>query len=130
VETSVPMAGDRAVTGRRVAPRARVALPARLETLHGIAPALIRNLSETGAMIQLTGPTTVGADGVLSFAGQESFGTVQWVKSQWCGFAFDERLPQATVISLRSASDNGVPAAAAQAKMNDIARGWSQGRQR
>ena len=81
-------------------------------------------------MIQLAEPSSIGAEGVLFFGSHECFGTIQWVMAQWCGFAFEERLSQATVISLRSASDNGDPAAAADARMNDIARSWAQGSQR
>lgn len=123
------VANEDAVTGRRGAARARVTLPARFETLNGTASAIIHNISVTGALIEAAVPPPIGADGILTFGGLECFGTVQWVRSRWCGFAFDDRLSQSTVISLRSTYDSGEIAAGLKAQINDAAQRWAQGRQ-
>jgi len=92
-------------TGRRIAARARVQLPAVLETLSGTSRATLRNLSCTGALVEVSPLLNVGSDVVLNCGSVEAFGTVVWARMRWCGIAFDEPLNQATVVSLRVDSD-------------------------
>lgn len=91
--------------GRRIAARARVQLPAVLETLSGTRRGTLRNLSCTGALVEVTPLLNVGGDVVLSCGPIEAFGTVVWARVRWCGIAFDEPLDQAAVVSLRVSSD-------------------------
>lgn len=129
--TASMKAGDQPqVTGRRVAARARVALPATLEALSGTVKAVLRNISETGAMLEVASLPTQGADAVLCCGELDCFGTIVWVRGRWCGFAFDEPIPQETVLRLRTASDTGQAAVASRTALNDAARSWAEGARR
>ena len=124
---SLQARGAPQVTGRRVAARARVALPATLESLSGTANVILRNISETGAMLEVANLPARGADAVLCCGELDCFGTIVWARSRWCGFAFDEPIPQATVLRLRAASDGGQADAASRNALNDAARRWAEG---
>ena len=91
--------------GRRIAARARVQLPVVLETLSGTGRGTLRNLSCTGALVEVSPLLNVGSDVVLSCGSLEAFGIVVWARMRWCGIAFDEPLDQSTVVSLRVSSD-------------------------
>ena len=113
------------VTGRRIAGRARVALPATFETVNGTARAVLRNISTTGAMLEVAQQPTVGASGVLACAGLDCFGEIVWVRSRWCGFAFDEPIAHHEVLRLRQASDQA--SGSEQRDVQDAARRWAEG---
>lgn len=119
--------GTAQVTGRRVAARARVALPATLESLSGTVNVILRNISETGAMLEVGKLPARGADAVLCCGELDCFGTIVWARSRWCGFAFDEPIPQEMVLRLRSASDSGQADAASRNALHDAARRWAEG---
>lgn len=127
---SLQARGAPQVTGRRVAARARVALPATLESLSGTANVILRNISETGAMLEVANLPARGADAVLCCGELDCFGTIVWARSRWCGFAFDEPIPQAVVLRLRAASDGGQADAASRNALNDAARRWAEGARR
>ncbi len=125
--TFAPQAVEQAVKRKRSAARARVALPAKLDTLTSTVPAILRNLSETGAMLEVSSALMIGADAVLSCGELDCFGTIVWVRSHWCGFAFDEPLPQSAVIRARTASDNGQAVSNHQKDVEDAAKQWAVG---
>ena len=127
---SVQAGGTPQITGRRVAARARVALPARLESLSGTVNAVLRNISETGAMLEVAALPARGADAVLCCGELDCFGTIVWARSRWCGFVFDEPIAQATVLRLREASDSGQAGADSRNALNDAARRWAEGARR
>ena len=118
------------MTGRRIAARARVALPASLDTIGGSVRAILRNISETGAMLEVERLPAVGSDAVLCCGELDCFGTFVWARSRWCGFAFDDPIPQATVLRLRASSDTGQAAARSQSELADAARRWAEGARR
>ena len=127
---SVQHEGKPQVTGRRVAARARVALPATLEALSGTVNVILRNISETGAMLEVANLPARGADGVLCCGELDCFGTIVWARSRWCGFAFGEPIPQEIVLRLRAASDSGQAEAASRNAASDAARRWAEGARR
>ncbi len=115
------------VTGRRGAARARVALPATIETVNGTTRALLRNLSESGAMLEVAQLPTVGAEAVLRCGQLDCFGVIVWARLRWCGVVFDEAITLSDVISIRQASDGS--ACAVQKDLQDAARRWAEGAQ-
>ncbi len=115
------------VTGRRGAARARVALPATIDTVNGTTRALLRNLSESGAMLEVAQLPTVGAEAVLRCGQLDCFGVIVWARLRWCGVVFDEVITLPDVISIRQASDGS--AGAAQKDLQDAARRWAEGAQ-
>lgn len=121
-------ATEQCVTGRRMAARARVALPATFETLNGNVGAIVRNLSETGAMLELRSAPAVNSLGLLKFGDIECFGRVVWVQSRCCGFSFEEFLPRSKVIEARQASDEGQAIADRRKEVEEAAQRWALGR--
>lgn len=118
-------AAQQPVTGRRGAARARVALPATIETVNGTTRALLRNLSESGAMLEVAQLPTLGADAVIRCRQLDCFGVVVWARMRWCGVAFDEPIELSDVINIRQASEGAT--IAAQRDLQDAARRWAQG---
>lgn len=125
--TLASQAVEQAVVGRRRTPRARVALPARFETLNGTVCAILHNLSESGAMLELPSAPAIDSTGLLRCGDIDCFGTVVWVQSRWCGFAFDEQLPQGMVIQARKASDKGQAVADHRRELAEAAKRWALG---
>lgn len=88
-------------TGRRADPRLRLALPAELITLDGQGPAIIENLSRSGARIATRLALKVGDGCVLRWRGGEVFALVRWSEQQRCGLIFDSRLSQDDLMQAR-----------------------------
>ena len=68
--------------------RARLFLAARLRAGPGVRPVTIRNLSTTGAMIELGEPPPVGVDVQLSRGDLSVEGKIVWSRSGSCGVQF------------------------------------------
>ncbi len=113
------------VTGRRIAARARVALPGCIETMNGTVAAVLRNISTTGAMIEVARLPTVGTAAVLRCGPLDCFGTIVWARFRWCGFAFEELIPQDQVLRMRALTEEA--ARAPQRDIQDAARRWASG---
>ena len=64
--------------GRRGNARVRLDLPAELLLLDGLRRGRLRNLSRTGASIELSPPPRTASQGFLRFAGMELFVHVMW----------------------------------------------------
>jgi hypothetical protein len=114
-----------AVTGRRIAARARVALPATIESVRGTERAVLRNLSETGAMLEVAHLPAVGADAIVRCGSLDCFGTVVWARFRWCGVAFEENIPLSEVLRVRETSERST--GAAQRELQAAAARWAQG---
>jgi hypothetical protein len=114
-----------AVTGRRIAARARVALPATLETVRGTERAVLRNISETGLMLEVAHLPALGADAVVLSGGLDCFGTVVWTRFRWCGVAFEEPISHSEVLRIRQLSEQST--GAAQKELQEAASRWAQG---
>jgi hypothetical protein len=115
----------RSVTGRRIAARARVALPATIETVRGTERAVLRNISETGLMLEVAHLPAMGADAVVRSGSLDCFGVVVWARFRWCGVAFEEPIPIDEVLRIRQVSDQST--GAAQRDLQDAALRWAQG---
>lgn len=114
------------LTGRRVAARARVTLTGFLETVQGTQKAILKNVSATGAMLEIAELPTVGADGIFKCAALDCFGTIAWAHGRWCGVAFDEPITHAEVLQVRKVSDQAAFAPDREAR--EAALNWAQGR--
>jgi hypothetical protein len=113
------------VTGRRIAARARVALAATIETVRGTERAVLRNVSETGLMLEVAHLPAVGADAVVRSGPLDFFGTVVWARFRWCGVAFEEPISHAEVLRIRQLSEES--SGAAQRELQEAALRWAQG---
>ncbi len=96
---------DAAVVGRRTAARLRLAIPARMLTIHGIHDCILLDLSRTGARIALTKPLPIGSNGFVAVAQIEAFGEVIRREMGESGgvnaVRFDDPLEQADVLAVR-----------------------------
>lgn len=88
-------------TGRRRAPRLRLAIDARLITTWGEYPVRLDNLSETGAHISRPQQDAFGRC-VLKWLGFETWGEMVWVRGGYCGIHFDKPLPEDWVSATRA----------------------------
>jgi hypothetical protein len=113
------------VTGRRIAARARVALRATIETVRGTENAVLRNISETGLMLEVANLPANGADAIVRSGALDCFGTVVWARMRWCGVAFEEPIPLNEVLRIRELSEQST--GAAQRELQDAALRWAQG---
>ena len=120
-EASAPQA----VTGRRIAARARVALPATIETVRGTERAALRNISETGLMLEVAHLPAIGADAVVRSGSLDCFGTVVWARFRWCGVAFEEPISHSEVLRIRQRSEES--SGASQKELQEAALRWAQG---
>ncbi len=96
-------------TGKRAAPRLRLSLPARLQTMYDTRRGILLDLSKTGAQIGLEEPLREGASAILELQGIDQFGTVvrsgQGVNGGVIGLKFDHPLGEADVLAIRRYSD-------------------------
>lgn len=94
--------------GRRAHSRARVALSAVLETMEGMKPVKLRNLSSAGAMVESVRTPDVGRDLVLKCFGIDALGIVVWQNGDRCGIEFYDRIEEDEVIRQRQLSDDEI----------------------
>jgi hypothetical protein len=92
--------------GRRSGARARLRLPATLESVRGISRVTIINLSCTGAMIEVPELLKVGTDVVLQRGDLDAFAVVVWAGSGRCGVHFYDPIEEAEVIAYRRNSEH------------------------
>jgi len=95
--------------GRRASPRLRLRLPGQLITLDGQGPAVLENISATGARIQSRFVLNQGASCVLRLPGLELFADVAWCMHGRCGLIFEHPLSQAELLRLRSLDGTALP---------------------
>ena len=108
IARELPFVGNR--TGRRGAPRLRLAIPAQLTSLSGTYPCVLIDISRTGARIGLDRPLHKGADALLQIAGLEPFGMVVRMSEGrdggTIGVVFDDPLGDDEVLKIRSYSEH------------------------
>ncbi|QEA15872.1 PilZ domain-containing protein [Novosphingobium ginsenosidimutans] len=111
--------------GRRASSRLRVRLPAELIMLDGQGPAVIENISATGARISSKFVLRPGASCILRLAGLELFADVAWCAQGFIGLMFEEPLAQDRLIALRNLDPADL--ANDRAARQDWARGFVNG---
>lgn len=79
--------GDMQV-GRRAAKRLTVDLPAHFKVGGVTCVVLVRDISPTGACLQLSSPPARGTKGTLTWEGIECPCEVVWSKTDSCGIEF------------------------------------------
>ena len=92
--------------GRRSGARARLSLPATLESVRGVFRVTIINLSCTGAMVEVPELLKVGTDVVLQRGELDAFAVVVWAGSGRCGLQFYDPIDQEEVIAHRRTSEH------------------------
>ena len=106
-EPSLPDAQAPApITGRRTAPRLRLAIPARFVSIYSTQRCVLIDLSRTGARLAIATPLAPGQPGYLEIDRMEIFGTI--VRAQRSGemtlnaLAFDHPIAQEAVLRVRA----------------------------
>lgn len=88
--------------GRRASARLRLRLPAELITLEGQGPAVLENISATGARISSQFALRPGASCILRLPRLELFADVAWCAHGRLGLNFERPLSQDRLIALRN----------------------------
>jgi hypothetical protein len=116
-------------TGRRAAPRLRLAIPARFVSIYSTQHCILIDLSRTGARMAVAAPVAPGQPGYLEIDRMEIFGTI--VRAQPGGdmavnaVAFDDPIAQAAVLRIRAYAE-GLEART-QMALRDQVRRWVTG---
>jgi hypothetical protein len=84
--------------GRRAAARARLQANATLETTTGVASAVLRNLSCTGAMLEGRHLPKTNRTAILRSGDVEVMGVVVWAEEGRCGLHFFDPLSNEAVV--------------------------------
>ena len=113
-------------TGRRDHRRARLCLPAQIETTTERQTGRITSLSRSGACVRLQAVPKVGHDVVVKCGAIDAFGIVVWSGTDGCGIRFDELLSDEVVVAARRFSDNRPELV--QAQRVAAAQAWVEGR--
>ena len=113
-------------TGQRRHRRARLSLPAQVETITSRESGQLTSLSRSGACVRVATVPRVGSDVLLRCGDIEAFGTVVWSGPAACGIRFEELLDDRSVVAVRLVSDRQPETVAAQRVA--AARAWVEGR--
>jgi hypothetical protein len=118
-----------ATTGRRAAPRLRLAIPARFVSIYSTQRCVLIDLSRTGARMALAAPVAPGQPGYLEIDRMEIFGSI--VRAQRGGemavnaLAFDDPIAQEAVLRIRAYAE-GLEARTQMALREQVRR-WVTG---
>ncbi len=111
--------------GRRASPRLRLRLPAHLITLEGQGPALLENISATGARVASRLGVRAGTSCVVRVQGLELFADVAWSINDRCGLVFERPLTQQQLLKMRELE--GVPTQNERSARQEWARRFVEG---
>lgn len=116
--------------GRRTHPRARVALSGLVETIDGVRPVKVHNLSSTGAMVETPRVPEIGRDLVFKCFGIDAFGVVIWEHGDCCGIEFYDQVEEGEIVRHRHLSDDEFEQQKWRTRQEilDAARRWSAGK--
>lgn len=115
------------VAPRRNASRLRLSLGAELMCVHGAQRVILRDISQTGAKIQVRKEIAVGQDVELRWGGYDAFGATLWVRNGFCGIEFEQPLEAKTIVEARHLQDSqGLTAEGEAEWVSD--KGWSFGK--
>ena len=88
-------------TGRRLALRVQVRIPAGVTTTMTTNAAELLNISATGALLRGSELPRTGKEVLVRFERVEAFGTVAWSQDRVCGVRFDQPMSSDELRSLR-----------------------------
>ena len=106
--------------GRRAHPRLRLRLPATLITLDGQGPAVLENISATGARVHSPLVLRQGASCILRLPGLELFADVAWCIEHRCGLHFERPISNAQLLAMRQLDH------ARQPSEREISKDWAK----
>lgn len=89
-------------SGRRGNPRLRLQLPAQLITLDGQGPAILENVSATGARIRTSLTLRPGGSCILRLPSLELLADVAWCAGDRCGLTLERELTQQELVAMRN----------------------------
>ena len=96
---------DETTLGRRAKARARIGLPASIETLTGSRRVVLQNISVTGCMIEAPQLPSVGSDVIVKCGTIDAMAVVIWAGNGRCGLAFDDPADGREIMRLRTVAE-------------------------
>lgn len=94
--------------GRRAHVREPIHLQAQLLAGEGTQPALLQDLSITGAKLAAAHTVEPGDEIMVRWACFAAVGRVAWVKGSICGLEFDRQLDERVVVATRAMNAEGL----------------------
>jgi hypothetical protein len=85
---------------RRIAARASVDFPARLQTPGGTRNVRLADLSGTGARVEVNDPPKAGIVALIQIGPHEMFCRIAWSGGGHCGVSFEKPLPRELVAAI------------------------------
>jgi hypothetical protein len=102
--------GKQSGGGRRKARRVDAALPALLITMGDRHPAILYNISETGALMRARNAPAKGTELFLQVDTLDVYARVIWKRGEECGLEFESPIRRWDVEQLRVRADKGTEA--------------------
>ena len=96
--------------GRRLSKRVEAPLPALLITMSNRHPALLYNISQTGAQLRAKDAPAMGTELFLQVAGLDVYAHVVWTSGEECGLVFEREIRAWDVELLRTEACKGTQA--------------------
>lgn len=87
--------------GRRRFRRVRISSPARVALVSRTSGALLLDISQSGARLQMEELPRVGTYALIRWNEFECFGQVLWTRAKVCGIRFDAPLGRETIVRVR-----------------------------
>ena len=115
---------DQSPEQRRAHARLQVGIAAHFETLEGVLPVRLVDLSQRGAHVVLRRHVEISR-GVLSWLDFEAFGFVAWKDGDHVGLEFDELVPLEQLVETRNRAPSVVREESLSAEA--AAREWVAG---
>lgn len=102
--------GKQSGGGRRSARRVQAPLPALLITMGDRHPAILYNISETGAHLRAKDAPSEKTELFLQVASLDVYARVVWKRGEECGLAFDDPIRAWDIELLRAQAEKGIEA--------------------
>ena len=112
--------------GRRSAPRLRLSIPAKLQTISHTLPCVLLDVSRTGAQVSLPDPLPLDEACFVCFSGHEVFASVVRCDAGLNGLQFEAAIADEDVLAVRRFGESYQKEERAALKAN--ARAWVTGR--
>ena len=82
---------------RRRTGRMLIEIPMSFKTVSGVRECQMTNISDTGAMLEMESPPSMGVSGWLMMGADEIYCTVIWTNEKSCGIEFERSLGSDTL---------------------------------